>query len=398
MHSGVRRPTPTDPRMPPMAKLVDVGSIGSYFESLSDPRHTRNRKHLLVDIAVIAVCAVICGCDGPTAIHRWAKQRESWLAQHLALPNGIPSRDCIRRVLMALKPEAFQKCFQEWVADAIQPDESNPDRLIAIDGKTNRGSHDASQDLRPLHIVSAWASEEGIALGQVATEEKPNEITAIPLLLEQIDLTDALVTIDAMGCQKEIARDIVEGGGDFVIALKDNQPTLREAVEAYFAHHLERDLADLRYRSYETSESGHGRIDERSYFLTRVPTDFALKKEWPWIKAIGYSLRVTRHADGHETDDTRFYIVSRYLSGKRFSEAVRGHWGIESMHWVLDVNFREDDSRTRERTLGNNLSWLRRFAVTLLRRHPGKDSLRGKMMSCMLSTDFLTQVLSFQRV
>jgi len=166
--------------------------------------------------------------------------------------------------------------------------------------------------------------------------------------------------------------------------------------EAYFAKHLERDLEDLRYRCHETSEEAHGRIDERSYFLTRLPRDFALEQEWPWIKAIGYALRVTRHADGRETDETRFDILSRYLSGKRFSEAVRGHWGIESMHWVLDVNFREDDSRTRERTLGNNLSWLRRFAVTVLKRHPDKDSLRGKMISCSLNTDYLTEVLSLQ--
>ena len=200
-----------------------------------------------------------------------------------------------------------------------------------------------------------------------------------------------------MGCQKEVARDIVEGGGDFVIALKDDQPTLREAVETYFAGHLERDLAGLGYRSYETSESGHGRIDGRPYFLTRVPADFALKEEWPWIKAIGHSLRVTRHADGHETDETRLYTVSRYLSGERLSEAVRGHWGIEPMHWVPDVNFREDGSRTRERTPGNNLSWLRRFAVTLLKRHPVKDSLRGKMMRCMMNTAFLTEVLTLQQ-
>jgi predicted transposase YbfD/YdcC len=377
---------------------VNVEAIGSYFESLSDPRHTRNRKHQLIDIVVIAVCGMVCGCDGPTAIHRWASNRREWLEQFLALPNGIPSRDRIRRLVMALKPEAFQKCFQDWIAHAIHLDESRPGRLIAIDGKTNRRSHDRAHDLGPLHIVSAWASEEGIALGQVATEEKSNEITAIPLLLDQIDLTDALVTIDAMGCQKVIARDIVDGGGDFVIALKDNQPTLREAVGTYFARHLERDLADLQYRNFEISETGHGRIDERSYFLTRIPPDFALKKEWPWIKAIGYSLRVTRHADGHETDETRYYVLSTYLSGKRFSEAVRGHWGIESMHWVLDVNFREDDSRTRERTLGNNLSWLRRFAVTLLKRHPINDSLRGKMLRCMMNTAFLTEVLTLQQL
>lgn len=379
------------------ARWVNVESIGSYFESLSDPRHIRNRRHLLVDIVVIAVCGMVCGCDGPTAIHRWASNRASWLGQFLALPNGIPSRDCIRRLLMALKPEAFQKCFQEWVAHAIRAGDSGPSRLIAIDGKTCRRSHDASQGLGPLHIVSAWASEEGIALGQVATEEKSNEITAIPRLLEQIDLTNALITIDALGCPKEIACDIVEGGGDFVISVKDNQPKLRETIETYFDKHLERDLEDLRYRSYETSDAAHGRIDERSYFLTRVPADFAVRQEWPWVKAIGYSLRVTRHADGRETDETRFYILSRYLSGKRFSEAVGGHWDIESMHWVLDVNFREDDSRTRERTLGNNLSWLRRFAVTLLKRHPINDSLRGKMARCMMNTEFLTEVLTLQR-
>ena len=378
------------------ARWVNVEAIGSYFESLSDPRHTRNRKHLLVDVVVIAVCGMVCGCDGPTAIHRWAANRQTWLEQFLALPNGIPSRDCIRRLLMALKPEAFQKCFQDWIAHAIQCDDG-PKRLIAIDGKTCRRSHDAAQGLGPLHIVSAWASEEGVALGQVATEEKSNEITAIPLLLEHIDLTNAVITIDAMGCQKQIAHDIVEGGGDFVISVKDNQPTLRESIETYFQKHLERDLEDLRYRSHETSDAAHGRIDERSYFLTRVPADFGIREEWPSVKAIGYSLRLTQHADGRETDETRFYILSRYLSGKRFSEAVRGHWGIEAMHWVLDVNFREDDSRTRERTLGNNLSWLRRFAVTLLKRHPVKDSLRGKMLRCLMNTEFLTEVLTLQR-
>jgi predicted transposase YbfD/YdcC len=380
-----------------MAKLVDVGSIGSYFESLNDPRHTRNRKHLLADIAVIAVCGIICGCDGPTAIHRWAKHREPWLAQHLALPNGIPSRDCIRRLLMALKPEAFQRCFQAWISAAILTDDTL-ERLVSIDGKTCRGSHDAAKGLGALHIVSAWGSEQGIALGQVATAAKSNEITAIPELLEQIDLAGTLITIDAMGCQKDIVEQIVTGGGDCVIAVKDNQPKLLAAIQMFFLDHLERDMEELQYRSHETLDEGHGRIDERSYYLTKVPRDFAPANDWPWVKAIGYTVRLTRHADGTQSDEVRYYLSSRYLSGKRFGEAVRGHWGIESMHWVLDVNFREDESRTRERTLGNNLSWLRRFAVTLLKRHPDKDSLRGKMISCMLNTDYLTQVLSLQRV
>jgi predicted transposase YbfD/YdcC len=381
-----------------MAKLVEVGSVGSFFESLSDPRHTRNRKHLLADIIILAVCGIICGGDGPTAIHRWARFNIEWLKQYLPLSNGIPSRDCIRRLLMALKPQAFQQCFQAWIAAVLPADNSGRQKLVAIDGKTCCGSHDAARGLGALHIVSAWASEEGIALGQVATEEKSNEITAIPLLLQQIDLSNALITIDAMGCQKDIVEQIADGGGDFVIAVKDNQPTLKAAIETFFLKHLERDLEDLHYRHHETHENGHGRLDERMYYLAKVPRDFAVKTDWARVKAIGYSLRVTQHADGTETSEVRYYISSRYLSGQRFSEAVRGHWSIESMHWMLDVNFREDDSRTRERTLGDNLSWLRRFAVTLLKRHPHKDSLRGKMISCMTSNAFLTEVLQFNKV
>lgn len=382
----------------PVAKLVDVESVGSYFQSLSDPRHTRNRKHLLGDVIVIAICGILCNCDGPTAIHRWAVNRADWLHTILALPNGIPSRDCIRRVLMALQPQAFQLCFQNWIAQALPTDDPKIKRLVAIDGKSCRGSHDAAQGLGALHIVSAWASEEGIALGQVATEKKSNEITAIPLLLKQINLLSSLVTIDAMGCQKDICATIVAGSGDFVIAVKDNQPTLRTYIEQFFQDQIERDFKDLNYRPHETRDAGHGRIDERAYYLAPVPRDFTLAKDWPSVKAIGYAVRLTQHADGTETSDVRYYIASRYLSGKRFAEAVRGHWSIESMHWTLDVTFREDDSRTRERTLGNNLSWLRRFAISLVKRHPVKDSLRGKLLRCGYNTDFLTKVLTLQKV
>jgi predicted transposase YbfD/YdcC len=377
-------------------RVANVELIASYFESLPDPRHTRNRKHLLIDIVVIAVCGLVCGCDGPTAIHRWATNRRDWLEQFLTLPEGIPSRDCIRRLLIALQPEAFQKCFRDWIANAVVTDEGGPARLVAIDGKTCRRSHDAANGLGPLHIVSAWASEQGIALGQVATEEKSNEITAIPQLLKQIDLHKTLVTIDAMGCQKDIARDIVAGGGDFVIAVKDNQPKLFEAIGTLVEQHLEGELEALKHRNYQTDERGHGRRDERFYFVARVPSDFGPGKEWPWIKAIGTAVRITTHPDGRQSDEVRYYMLSRFLSGRRFGEVVRGHWGIESMHWVLDVTFREDDSRTRERTLANNLSWLRRFAVTLLKRHPIKDSIRGKMIRCLMNTQFLDQVLTLQ--
>jgi predicted transposase YbfD/YdcC len=377
-------------------KRITVESIGSYFESLPDPRHTQNRKHLFIDIVVIAVCGLVCGCDGPTAIRRWATNRTDWLNEFLTLPNGIPSRDCIRNLLMALRPEAFQTCFRNWIASAIVTEDGGPARLVAIDGKTLRRSHDASNGLGPLHIVSAWAREHGIALGQVATEEKSNEITAIPQLLEQIELHKTLITIDAMGCQKEIARDIVAGGGDFVIAVKDNQPKLSEAIGALVEKHLEGELEALKHRSHQTQERGHGRRDERFYFVAQVPSDFAAKDEWPWIKAIGTAVRITTHADGTQSDEVRYYMLSRFLSGKRFGEVVRGHWGIESMHWLLDVTFREDESRTRQRVLANNLSWLRRFAVTLLKRHPIKDSIRGKMIRCLMNTQFLDEVLTLQ--
>ena len=379
-----------------MAQSIDVGAIGAYFDTLTDPRRELNRKHLLADIIVIAVCGIICGCDGPTGIHRWATRQAGWLRQHLALPNGIPSRDCIRRLLLALKPQAFQQCFQRWLAEALPATADGTRPHIAIDGKTCRRSHDARHDLGALHIVSAWASAEGLALGQVATAAKSNEIAAIPLLLEQIDLSNAVVTLDAVGCQKAIAARIVAGGGDFVIAVKDNQPTLAAAVETFFQEHWDRDLDEFQYRRQETTDCGHGRREDRLYFLAPVPKGWALKKDWPEVKALGYALRLTRHADGTETSEVRYYISSRYGSGKCFAEAVRGHWSIESMHWVLDVNFREDDSRTRERTLGNNLSWLRRFAITLLKHHPSKDSLRGKMFSCAMSTAFLTEVLNLK--
>jgi predicted transposase YbfD/YdcC len=377
-------------------KPVTVGSIGSYFESLTDPRHTRNRKHRFLDVVVIAVCGVVCGCDGPTAIRRWAVARADWLKGFLELPNGIPSRDCIRNLLMALEPEAFQACFRDWIARALVAADDGPRRLVAIDGKTLRRSHDGANHLGPLHIVSAWAAEHGVALGQVATGEKSNEITAIPVLLQQLELKKAVVTIDAMGCQKDIARDIVVGGGDFVIAVKDKQPKLAEAIAAVVEGHLEGELEALKHRNHRTDARGHGRRDERFYWVARVPPDFAAKEEWPWVRAIGTAVRITTRPDGTQSDEVRYYMLSRFLSGKRFGEAVRRHWAIEAMHWVLDVTFGEDQTRTRQRILGNNLSWLRRFAVTLLKRHTAKDSIRGKMIRCLMDTSFLDEVLTLQ--
>ncbi len=377
---------------------VSLGGIVKYFESLPDPRHARNRRHLLIDVIVIAVCGVIVGCRGPTSIERWAKAKQEWLEEFLELPNGIPSRDCLRRILSALKPEAFQNCFRNWIAACLLGDANGSHRTIAIDGKTMRRSHDRATDLGPLHIVSAWASEQGIALGQLATEEKSNEITAIPELIDQIDLTGAVVTIDAMGCQKAIARKIIDGGGEYVLAVKENQPKLHQAVQSFFHEQMDDDFGHAHHRRHETREKSHGRIDERYYYLAKLPADFPLKKQWPSLKAIGMVIRMTTDSDGIERADVRYFIVSRYLSGQRFAQSVRGHWGVEnSLHWVLDVTFDEDQSRTRQRRLADNLSWLRRFAISPLKQHPSKHSIKGKSEIAGWDNAFLLQVLTTQQ-
>ncbi len=375
---------------------VSLDSIVKHFESLPDPRHTRNRRHLLVDVITISVCGVIVGCSGPTSIERWARAKANWLEELLSLQNGIPSRDCIRRVLSALKPEAFQTCFQSWMMSLVSKDEeARP--TIAIDGKTMRRSHDRSRGLGPLHLVSAWASEHGLSLGQVATEEKSNEITAIPELLDQIDVTGAIVTIDAMGCQKAIAKKIIDAKGDYVLAVKENQPKLHQAIKDLFSDERQDDLLKMSHCQHQTSEKSHGRYDERCYLLAKIPRNACWKDAWPGATAVGMAVRTTEKNDGTTSGDVRYFITSCYLSGERFAQAVRGHWGIEnSLHWVLDVTFDEDQSRTRDRFAASNLSWLRRFAISLLKRHPSKHSIKGKSEMAGWNNEFLMQVLAAQ--
>ena len=376
--------------------LVGLSSLVERFESLPDPRQDRNRKHRLVDVIVIAVCAVMSGCDGPTAIRLWSEEREDWLRQYLELPNGLPSKDCLRRVLILLNPDAFAQCFGEWVAEELSS--GGEGRLIAIDGKTLRRSHDRKKGLGALHMVSAWASEEGLSLGQLATEEKSNEITAIPELIDKIDVKGAIVTIDAMGCQKEIAGKIVDSGGDYVLALKGNHQTLHKAVGEHFDALHENGFEGTGCRRHETSEKGHGRQEQRYYLQTTLPKELKhLTNEWPGLKSIGQAISVTER-DGKEYCDVRYYISSLKPSVKRFGNAVRRHWAIENtLHWTLDVTFREDESRTRERQLASNLAALRRFAVGLLKRHPTKHSLRNKQRIAAWSTTFLAQVLGLER-
>lgn len=381
-----------------VAVPVRLSSIIRHFESLPDPRHHRNRRHLLGDVITLAVCGVIVGCDGPTAITAWARAKQDWLREVLELPNGIPSRDCIRRVLSLLKPEAFQRCFESWIASLVGETTcagTDPRRHIAIDGKTARRSHDARNGLGPLHLVSAWATENGLSLGQLATDEKSNEITVIPELIDRIDVKGAIVTIDAMGCQKDIAQKIVDGQGDYVLAVKDNQPKLHAAIQEFFSDERQAELMKLPHREHQTCEQSHGRRDQRYYVVAKVPADFPLKDQWPGLQAIGTAVRVTEKPDGTTSGDVRYFISSCYPSGRRFAEAVRGHWGIEnSLHWVLDVTFDEDHSRTRNRRMTDNLSWLRRFAVSLLKRHTSKDSIKCKSRIAGWNNQFLMEVIT----
>jgi predicted transposase YbfD/YdcC len=377
-------------------KSDDAVSILDYFEDLEDPRSSINRKHLLGDLIVICILAVLGGADGPKAIGVWAASKADWLRRHLPLPHGIPSHDTIGRLLATLKPAAFQSCFEQWIASIRgadkDPDEPD-DEIIAIDGKALRRSHDRRRGLGPLFLVSAWSVKRGISLGQLATAEKSNEITAIPELLGQIDVTDAIVTIDAAGCQKEIAAKIIEGGGDYVLALKGNQSSLHEAVEDCFGRHMENDFADVTVRRYEEVVRGHGRVDTLLYYQMSAPASLPNRKSWKGLRTIGMAIRISEQ-NGKETSEVRYYISSLRLGVRRFAEAVRGHWGIENtLHWCLDVTFREDESRLRNRHAADNVAWLKRFAISLLKQQADKESIAMRRRMAGWNMDYLAQVL-----
>jgi predicted transposase YbfD/YdcC len=374
----------------------DAVNILRFFDDLPDPRSKVNRLHRLGDVIVIAICAIMATADGPTAIAKWAKLNGFWLRRHLALPNGIPGKDTFRRVLGLLPPAAFQQCFQQWLQTLqVSPDgESASQKHIAIDGKTLRRSHDRKHGLGPLHIVSAWASDYGISLGQVATEEKSNEITAIPQLLNLIDVEDAIVTIDAAGCQKAIAAQIVDGKGDFVLSLKGNHEKLFEDAEFVMLSHMQNDFADCPVSRHVEVEQGHGRLEARTYYQITAPSHLRGRSEWKGLKTIGAAVRVYEEK-GIEKRDIRYFISSLPRNGKQFANAVRSHWGIEnSLHWCLDMTFREDESRVRERTFADNLSWLRRMTLSLIKQHPGKESNIMKRRMAGWSVDFLMQLLT----
>ena len=375
------------------APIITAETILNHFESLPDPRSHINRKHLLGDLIVISIMAVIAGADGPEAISVWAKSNKDWLAKRLKLPSGVPSADTIGRLLVALKPSAFQSCFEDWI-NALSEQHIDQDLdVIAIDGKALRCSHDSKSSLGPLFLVSAWAVQRGISLGQLATAEKSNEITAIPELLEQIDIECSVVTIDAAGCLKSIAAKIIEGKGDYVLALKGNQGNLYQAAMDFVIENMENGFADVAARTYTERINGHGRTDEITYYQIPVPQDLPGRELWKGLRTIGVAIRQSKSSRG-ETDDVRYYISSLKPSVKQFAQCVRGHWAIENtLHWCLDVTFREDENRVRNRNLANNLAWLKRFAISLLKQVDGKESIAMKRRMAGWNSDFLLKVL-----
>lgn len=376
---------------------ITLEEVVGYFDELEDPRSTINQKHPFVSVVVTALMAVLAGASGPTTIAQWAKYKEAFLLRVLDLPNGVPRKDVFRRVLSLLNPTAFQTCFAAWLqalreqaAAATEIDQP----IYAVDGKTARRSHDRRKALGALHSVSVWASEFGLSLGQVACDDKSNEITAIPELLRLVDIQGAIITIDAMGTQRAIAAQIIEQKADYVLALKGNQETLHDAVIDYIDRQLDNDFGGLDVRQHTTTETAHGRDETRCYTHLPVPSDLPSCGQWKGLKSIGVAISACVR-DGKETIEKRYYISSLPVGVKRFARAVRGHWGIEnSCHWSLDMTFREDESRIRDQNLRENFAWMNRFLLSLLKQHPSRNSVVGKRRGCAWNDDFLLEVLT----
>lgn len=364
--------------------------IQDHFADLTDPRR-REVTYPLINIVSIAVCAVICGADDFVSIAEYGQKKRKWLGQFLDLSAGIPSHDRFNAILGALQPAEFEKCLLSWIT-ALH--EISGGQIVAIDGKTLRRSFDAASSKSAIHMVSAWATANHISLGQVVVDEKSNEIIAIPKLLKILELSGCLVTIDAMGCQTEIAEKIVAAGADYVLAVKGNQPTLHDGIAKFFLDHLEDDFARVKVRRFQTEERGHGREETRTYYVCAVPDDLPDRRRWKKLAAIGLAINNTLRA-GKPTSEVRYYILSRKPSARKFAEAVRGHWSIENrLHWQLDVTFGEDQSRIRKGHADANFSILRRTALSLLKNNRTlKVGIKNKRLAAGWDNDYLAQVL-----
>jgi predicted transposase YbfD/YdcC len=373
--------------------------IRDHFAALTDPRCDRAKQHQLLDIVTIALCAVICGAEGWTDVEAFGQAKRPWLRTFLALPNGIPSHDTFGRVFAALDPEQFQRCFLGWVQAVVARSHGQltPGQVVALDGKTLRRSHDRANGKAAIHLVSAWASENRLVLGQLKVADKSNEIAAIPALLEMLALQGCIVTIDAMGCQTAIAQAVIDRGADYVLALKGNQPALEQAVRAMFGEAQATGFRGLAHDRHETVEKGHGRIETRRCWTIREPEHIAYLDEpgrWPGLRSIGM-VEAERTIGAATSHETRYYIGSLAGDARQFGRAVRAHWGIENgLHWVLDIAFREDDCRVRQGEAAQNFAILRQVALNLLREErTAKIGVKAKRLKAGWDERYLLRVL-----
>ncbi len=373
--------------------MSESGDFFVYFSVLPDPRTDRTKKHLLTDILFISVCTIICGGEGFTDMEAFGEAKEEWLRKYLELPYGIPSHDTFRRVFSILDPRAFGECFTRW-SQALH--DATGGEVIALDGKTIRHSFDTASGQPALHMVSAWASENGLALGQVKVDEKSNEITAVPKLLEMIDVKGRIITTDAMGCQKDIARRIVEKKGDYVFCLKGNQESLHNDVKFFFDEAKAANFKDVEYRYFETVEKDHGRIEIRRCWVVEEDAIKWLEKgdQWPGLASIA-AIEAERKIRGKTTAETRYFISSLTGSAEKLAGAARSHWAIEnSLHYVLDVTLNEDKSRIRKDNAPENLAILRRIALNIVKREQThKASVRRRVKKAGWDNSYLEQVL-----
>ena len=376
-----------------MSEQVNTGSLQDHFEDLTDPRR-REGTYPLINIVTIAICAVICGADDFVSIAAFGRAKKSFFERFLELSAGIPSHDRFNAIFAALKPEEFEKCLLAWITSLH---EVTKGQVIAIDGKTLRSSYDKASSKSAIHMVSAWATLNHISLGQTVVDKKSNEITAIPKLLELIDVSGSLVTMDAMGCQTKIAQKIVDGGGDYVLAVKSNQKSLYNSIRRFFEEQMRDDFANVTVRRAGGRERGHGRDETRCYYVCKLPDAIVDAKRWPELKAIGMAVNETIQ-NGKTTREVRYYILSKYLTAKRFGGAVRCHWGIEnSLHWQLDVTFGEDQCRLRKGHSDANFSSLRRLALSLLKNNTTqKLGIKNKRLNAGWDDTYLAQLLCSQ--
>ncbi len=374
-------------------KLKPKITIADHFSAIDDPRIERSKQHKLIDIITIAICAVICGAQGWTDIETYGVTKYEWLKQFLELPNGIPSHDTFARVFGRLNPQQFQQCFLDWIKAINKTTEGE---VIAIDGKALRHSYDKGADKKAIHMVSAWATENRLVLGQVKVDKKSNEITAIPELIKLLELSGCLVTIDAMGCQKEIVKLITEQTADYIITLKKNQGSLYKNVEQLFKSAISTRFQGIEHSEYQTREQAHGREELRYYLmLTDIDERIDPNHKWSKLKSVGL-VESVRTVDGKTTVETRYYISSLSPNAQLFGQSVRSHWGVEnSLHWVLDVALNEDDCRIRKDNAPENFAVMRRLAVNLLgREKSNKRGVRNKQFLAAMDNEYLAKVLA----